>query len=129
MIVPEHYQPLISATIIWIEGYHFVLKQTAFDRIKRKILKDDLKRIHKNNFESVGSQDKNFSTSLHSNYVSINDFRPIEQNYSSIKILDYQTHGLNNDIKINNAKKIEYTSNQLLPKEDFLEEWMIRQPI
>jgi hypothetical protein len=66
---------------------------------------------------------------LHSNYVSINDFRPIEQNYSSIKILDYQTHGLNNDIRVNNAKKIEYTSNQLLPKEDFLEEWMIRQPI
>jgi hypothetical protein len=30
----------------------------------------------------------------------------MEQNYSSIKIIDYQTHGLKGDIKTSLAKKI-----------------------
>ncbi len=50
MSVNENYHPLIAELILWIEGVTFDHKQLAFERIKRKMLKDDLKRLHKNNF-------------------------------------------------------------------------------
>jgi hypothetical protein len=55
-----------------------------------------------------------------SNYVSVNDFKPLEGNYSSIKIIDYETHGIRKDLNTMLAKKIEYTSKQLFNKETFL---------
>ena len=60
---------------------------------------------------------------MHS-YVSITDFKPMDNNYSSVRIIDYQTHGVNSDVKSNMAKRIEYTSQHLLNKESFLEGWM-----
>ena len=41
---------LIAELLLWIEGVNFELKQTGFDRIKRKMLREDLRRLHKNNF-------------------------------------------------------------------------------
>jgi len=56
-----------------------------------------------------------------SNYVSVSDFKPLEANYSSIKIIDYATHGIKKDINEDVARKIQYTSTQLLNKSTFLE--------
>ena len=124
--LPEHKHNLIAEILLWVEGVTFELKQAGFDRIKRKMLREDLRRLHKNNFESVtSSSDNNYSSrgGLNS-YVSITDFKPMDQNYSSVRILDYQTHGLKGDVKSNMARRIEYTSQQLLNKETFLEGWM-----
>lgn len=66
------------------------------------------------------TSDNNYTTNSLSNCLSITDFKPIEQNYSSVKIIDYQTHGIKSDLKTSLAKKIEYTSNQLFNKETFL---------
>lgn len=93
-----------------MEGVSFEFKRIAFDRIKSKKLRDDMRRLHKNNFESIKSfsstSGDNFSTNSLTNYVSIADFKPMEQNYSSVKIIDYTTHGIKTDIKTSLAKKI-----------------------
>lgn len=66
------------------------------------------------------SSESSSTTNMLSNYVSVTDFKPLEGNYSSIKIIDYETHGIKKDITSSLAKKIEYTSHQLLNKETFL---------
>lgn len=69
-----------------------------------------MRRLSKNNFESIKSNSStsgdNISTSTLANYVSIADFKPLEHNYSSVKIIDYTTHGIKADIKTSLAKKI-----------------------
>lgn len=112
---------LIAEMIFLVEGVTVQYKKEGFDLIKRRMLRTELKRLHKNNFESVKSSSESSSTSnMLSNYVSITDFKPLDANYSSIKIIDYETHGIKKDITTTLAKKIEYTSNQLLNKETFL---------
>ena len=130
MSVPESTHSLIAELVLWVEGVSFEYKQVAFEKIKRKVLREDLRKLHKSSFSSISSaSENNYTTNALSNYVSISDFKPIEQNYSSVKIIDYQTHGIKSDIKTSLAKKIEYTSNQLFNKETFLEAWMVRQKI
>lgn len=71
------------------------------------MLREDLRKLNKKSFESINStSDNNYTTNTLSNYLSITDFKPIEQNYSSVKIIDYQTHGIKSDIKTSLAKKI-----------------------
>ena len=92
-------------------------------------MRSEIKKLHKNNFESVNTNsESSASITALSNYVSVTDFRPLEANYSSIKIIDYETHGIKKDLNAVLAKKIEYTSTQLLNKETFLENWMVREP-
>ncbi len=119
--VTDECRSLIAEMIFLVEGVTVQFKKEGFDRIKRRMLRTELKRLHKNNFESVKSSSESSSTSnMLSNYVSITDFKPLDANYSSIKIIDYETHGIKKDITTTLAKKIEYTSNQLLNKETFL---------
>lgn len=106
MNVPEECRSLIAEVIFIVEGVSLDHKKTAFDKIKRRVLRSELKRLHKNNFESVNSSSETSSSAALSNYVSVSDFKPLENNYSSIKIIDYETHGLKKDINAVLAKKI-----------------------
>lgn len=50
MIVPEDCRSLIAEIIFIVEGISLDHKKIAFDRIKRKMLRNEIKRLHKNNF-------------------------------------------------------------------------------
>ena len=130
-MIPDQFRSLIAEVVFIVEGVSLDHKKCAFDKIKRKVLRHEIKKLHKNNFESVGSTISETSSVSQSpnlnNYVSVTDFKPLEGNYSSIKIIDYETHGVKKDINTMLAKKIEYTSAQLLNKSTFLENWMIRE--
>ena len=116
--------------MIWIQALQFEHIHFAFEKIKRNNLKMKLKKLNKNNFESVSSSSQNnYTTGVLTNYVSISDFKPIDQNYSSIKIVDYQTYGVAKDVQSHIAQKISFTSSQIMNKETFLQSWMIREKI
>jgi hypothetical protein len=107
MSIPESTHPLIAELVLWVEGLSYEFKQCAFEKIKRKILRDDLRKLNKNSFSSISStSDNNYTTNSLSNYMSITDFKPVEQNYTSVQIIDYQTHGIKSDLKTSLAKRI-----------------------
>jgi hypothetical protein len=69
--------PLISGLIVWIHPMIEAEKKNAFDRIKLKALGRAMKKIDKFQIEQEHSP---------SQYLSITDFKPFDDNYSSIKI-------------------------------------------
>lgn len=123
MNVPESTRGLLSQLVMWLERVTYQHKQTGFQKIKRRLLKQDLRKLGKGAFVSNSTAD---------NYNSINDsvffyeFRPIEQNYTSVTILDYQTHGMRKDIRENLARRIEINPMQMHNKNSFLQEWMTK---
>lgn len=48
--VPDECRSLIAELVFLVEGAVFEHKKYAFDRIKRKMLRTELRRLHKNNF-------------------------------------------------------------------------------
>lgn len=88
-------------------------------------MREDLRRSHKNNFQSVSTTSDLSSPHDHSNYQTIADFKPIAQDYTSVKILEDQLYTRNDCQK----EKVHLCSSQLFDPETFLEEWMVRQPV
>jgi hypothetical protein len=121
---------LSELTIIWIEAAHFYHKQTAFELIKRTMLRKDIQRLHKNNYESVKTAVNSYTAILEqANYVSINDFKPIDNNYTSVQIFDHRTHDLNGDAAATRAKRIDSNSHKKFEKTTTdLEDWLLRRP-
>lgn len=123
MNVPKSTRDFISHLVVWLERVAYQHKQAGFQAIKRKILKEDLRKLDKCAFVSNSTAD---------NYNSINksfclyEFRPIEQNYTSFKIMDYQTHGMKKDLREILARRIEINPVQMHNKNSFLQGWMTK---
>jgi hypothetical protein len=85
--------------VSWVEYQNHSLMQASFDKLRKKLVNERIKKLHKNNFESISSSsDKNSLETSLSNYVSISDFKPVLDNYTSVKIIDYETHGIKKDL-------------------------------
>ena len=75
-------QQFCSALVVTLSGSLHKLKETAFACIKFKYLSLQIKKIDKiENTSSKGHHSKD-------SYRSISDFKPIDNNYSSVKIFD-----------------------------------------
>ncbi len=103
MNVPKGTHALLSQLVMWLERVTYHHKQAGFESIKRKLLKEDLRKLDKGAFVSNSTAD---------NYNSINnsfclyEFKPIEQNYTSVKIMDYETYGMKKDLRETLARRI-----------------------
>lgn len=51
---------LLLLVFAWVDYENQNLKQCGFDKLRKKMVNDKIKKLHKNNFESVsGYSDKN----------------------------------------------------------------------
>jgi site-specific recombinase XerD len=100
MNVPRSTHVLLSQLVMWLERVTYHHKQAAFESIKRKLLKEHLRTLDKGAFVSSSTAD-NYS-SIHNFY----EFKTIEQNYTSVKIMDYETHGMKKDLRESLARRI-----------------------
>jgi hypothetical protein len=110
---------------VWVEKVNHHHKQAAFERIKRKLLREDLRKLGKGAFASLNSTTDNYTSVADSFFIY--EFRPLEQNYTSVKIMDYETHGVKRDLRDCFAKRTDFTAAQLCTKGSFLESWMVQQ--
>jgi hypothetical protein len=115
---------LVSQLVLLVEGVNCRLQQAAFEKIKRRLLREDLRKLSKGGFVSVNSTSDNDSLS---NFNSISSFRPLEHNYSSVKILEYDSHGVEDDLRNSRARRLESPLCQLSARENSLERWMVRE--
>ena len=91
MNVGKEYNSLIAEVVFLVGEKQLDHKRYCFGKIKRMVLRTEIKRLHKNNFESVNSNSETSSSNTNhlGSYVSVTDFKPMEGNYSSIKIIGY----------------------------------------
>ena len=74
-----------STMVIVLSGQMHTLKQLSFLKIKEKAVTLKIKKMEKIEVSSGGNYK---SKSEANSYMSINDFKPINNNYSSVKIYD-----------------------------------------
>ncbi len=95
----KNQNPLISALVLWIDNYNLDFKKYVFSRFKLRNVQSKVKNMTRSQFQSTSdpSSQKNTGKSNDTlSYISIKDFKPILENYSSIKTLSPYDSKLSN---------------------------------
>ena len=115
--------PQFPQVALWLEKRWLLQLRAAFERIRRRHLREELRKAHKNNFQSVNTTADLTQPDL-SNYQTIADFKPVPHNYTSVRILDEPPSALRL-----HSQQAPLSPSQLFSAETFLEEWMVRQRV